>query len=102
MKASLVDDLARQAVHVKAAFFEDLDPCVPVHDPAIGLDPQCFAAPWSERTDNDIRGLLTPVFEGELRRPTSIRRIGVDALQRWLGGATRVRHKYPRIPDGKV
>jgi hypothetical protein len=48
INGSLIHNLARQAVDVEAAFFENLDSRIPIHDAAIRPDLQCFSAAWSE------------------------------------------------------
>src|SRR5436853_4616291 len=98
MGDSVVDNLSRQAVDVKAALFEDLDPGVPSHDPAIGLHLQGFAAARGELADDGVRGLLPPIFEGELRRTGLVSRVRVDALQRWLVVAPGGMHEI--FPEG--
>ena len=42
------------------------------------------------------------MLQGELRRTGLVGRVGVDALQGWLGGAAAVRHEDTRMAGGAL
>src|SRR5262249_33902742 len=74
-------DFPWEILIIHAALLQHFDPRVAVHDPAIGLDPQCLWITRLKGANDVVRRLLAPVLQRKPAGSTFQRLVGVDTAQ---------------------